>query len=285
MNCPVFRPRTLDEALRALESADSNSRLLAGGTDLMVEFANGRTRPERVFDLWGLSALRYIRAEGGGVRFGALSTCRDMLSSALARERAELLVQAADQVGAEQIKNRATLGGNLGTASPASDLGPVLFALDARVRLLSLRGDRELPIDDFWTGYRATALVPGELIESIFVPARPAHERCRFRKLGTRRAQSISKVVVAIALRIEHGQFFGVRAAAGSVAERIVRLETLERALEGSTMDFDLVRRATRASALADARPIDDVRSSALYRRVTLQRVTHTMITELAGVQ
>jgi CO/xanthine dehydrogenase FAD-binding subunit len=281
MNCAVVRPRTLGEALRALESATAGSRMLAGGTDLLVEMESGRTRPESVLDLARVAELRYLRGEGGGVRIGALSTCRDLLGSPLVRERADLLALAADQVGAEQIKNRATLGGNLGTASPASDLGPVLFALDARVRLCSSKGERELGIEAFWTGYRATARAPDELIESVLVPARHPLERRRFRKVGTRQAQSISKVVVAIALRLDGGVLRGVRAGAGSVADRALRLAHLERELEGAAPARDRLERAARAGALQDARPIDDVRSTADYRRHALQRVAFTLLCEL----
>jgi len=295
MNVPVARPRTLSDALQALRDAAPATSLLAGGTDLMVELESGRSAPAAIVDLWGVRELRYLREEDGGLRAGALTTCRDLLDSALARSRADLLATAADQVGAEQIKNRATLGGNLGTASPASDLGPVLFALDARVRLCSLRGARELSIDEFWTGYRSTARAEDELIESIFVPARPPGERRGFRKVGTRAAQSISKLVVAVALRVEDrashggdraprggdGVLRGVRAGAGSVAERTLRLATLERELEGAPADEPSVERAARASALADAHPIDDVRSTASYRRHALHRVLHTLILEL----
>ncbi|HUR27331.1 MAG TPA: FAD binding domain-containing protein [Planctomycetota bacterium] len=278
MSARVTSPRTLDDALIALRDAAPATSLLAGGTDLMVELENGRAKPAGVVDLWRVGELRYLREEAGGLRIGALTTCRELLDSKLARERADLLVTAADQVGAEQIKNRATLGGNLGTASPASDLGPVLFALDARVRLQSLRGARELSIDEFWTGYRATARARDELIESIFVPERLSGERRGFRKVGTRAAQSISKVVAAVALRIEDGRFRHVRAGAGSIAERTLRLTTLERELEGAPADEPTVERATRASALRDARPIDDVRSTANYRRHAFQRVLHTLI-------
>ncbi len=271
--------------MEVLARATSSARLLAGGTDLMVEFETGRTHPDVVFDLWGVKELRYVRAENGGLRLGSLSTCRDLLDSALAREGADLLVLAADEVGAEQIKNRATLGGNLGTASPASDLGPVLSVLRARVRLVSLRGEREVSVDDFWTGYRATQRANDELIESVFIPTCPRDERRGFRKVGTRRAQSISKVVVAMALRVDGGVLQGVRSAAGSVAERIVRLSTLERALDGQRPSRALVSDATRDSARVDARPIDDVRSTARYRRATLQRVAEGLILDLAGIE
>jgi CO/xanthine dehydrogenase FAD-binding subunit len=281
----VVSPRSLAAALSALEHANAESRALAGGTDLMVEFATGRTRPDFVVDVWRVDELRGIRDERSGVRIGALSTCRDLLASQIVRERADLLALAADEVGAEQIKNRATLGGNLGTASPASDLGPVLFALDARVRLVSSRGARELSIDEFWTGYRKTARAADELIESVLIPARAPGERRGFRKVGTRRAQSISKVVVAAAVQLENGLIRSVRAAAGSVAERTLRLPTLERELAGARPSAELFERVTRLSAARDIRPIDDVRSSASYRTHVFQRITRTLLAQLCGVE
>lgn len=284
MKCAVDRPRTLEAALRAFESATPDTRALAGGTDLMVELGTGRTRPDRVVDLWSVGELRGIRDERGGVRIGALATCRDLLDSPLVRERADLLALAADEVGAEQIKNRATLGGNLGTASPASDLGPVLFALDARVQLVSLRGTRELSIDEFWTGYRKTARARDELIESIAVPARPPGERRGFRKVGTRRAQSISKVVVALALRIDGGVIASARSGAGSIADRTLRLAALERELAGNRPSLELFERVSRLSAARDIHPIDDVRSSARYRAHVLQRITRTLLARLCDL-
>jgi CO/xanthine dehydrogenase FAD-binding subunit len=285
VNPAVESPHSLASALSALERATANSRALAGGTDLMVEFATGRTRPDFVVDLWKIDELRGIRDERGGVRIGALSTCRDLLASQLVRERADLLALAADEVGAEQIKNRATLGGNLGTASPASDLGPVLFALDARVRLVSSRGARELSIDEFWTGYRKTARATDELIESLLIPARSPLERRGFRKVGTRRAQSISKVVVAMSICLENGLIRSARAAAGSVAERTLRLMTLERELAGARPSAELFEKVTRLSAARDIRPIDDVRSSAKYRTHVFQRITRTLLAQLCGVE
>ena len=272
----VASPRTLEEALRALRDAGKEARLLAGGTDLLVELEAGRAAPEHVVDLWSVAELRYARAEEGGVRFGALTTCADLLRSPLAPD---VLAAAAREVGAMQIQNRATLGGNLGTASPAADLNPVLVALGARVRLVSLGGLRELAVDGFLVGYRATARAPDELIESIFLPARPAREERRFRKVGTRRAQSIAKLVVALAWTLdERGNVSALRGAAGSLAERTVRLAELERALQGGPLDPARVREAVRASATKDVRPRDDVRSTASYRRQVYARVVRDLL-------
>jgi len=279
----VVSPRTLAEALEALGGATRDTRVLAGGTDLMVEFEGGRTRPDLVVDVWQLDELRGIRDERGALRIGALATCSDLLRSRLVAERADILVDSVREFAAVQVRNRATIGGNLGTASPAADLNPVLFALGARVRLASAAGKRELPVEDFVTGYRANARRLDELIESVWIPARPAAERLGFRKVGTRRAQSISKVVVALAVVLEAGTVSALRGAAGSVADRTILLRALERDLVGRAPTPELLDTASRASAREDASPIDDVRSTADYRRAVLQRVLRRMLLESLG--
>jgi xanthine dehydrogenase small subunit len=276
--------RSLDEALEQLASSGAPVQILAGATDLMVEFRTGRTRASRVLDIWSLDELRGLREEPAGLRIGALETCAALKRSPLVRERFDMLAAACEEVGAEQIQARATLGGNLGTASPAADLTPVLLALDARVQLASKRGRRELALDDFLVDYRRTARRPDELIESIFVPWRLSDERRAFRKVGTRRAQSISKLVVALAVRCNGAQILDVRAAAGAVAPKTIRLRALERELVGQTRSRDVCRRAARAAALQDAAPIDDVRSTASYRRHALARTLETLLADLTGV-
>lgn len=279
----VVSPRTLDDALKALRDAASSpagARVLAGGTDLMVEFESGRTSAEHVVDVWALRELRGVSEEAGGLRLGALTTCSELLRSPLVARHADVLAQAAREVGAAQIQSRATLGGNLGTASPAADLTPVLLALDARVRLVCVRGARELDTAAFLTGYRTTARAPDELIESIWIPARDPRERRAFRKVGTRRAQSISKLVVALALVRASDRIERLRAAAGSLAERTLVLATLARELEGKPATPEAIERAVRASCAADVRPRDDVRSSGAYRRAVLERVLVRLLLE-----
>lgn len=276
---------TLRSVLEALKSADESTRVIAGGTDLMVELRTGRTRASRVIDIRGLAELRGLRAESDGLRIGALECCGDLRRSAVVRERFDVLARACAEVGAEQIQARATLGGNLGTASPAADLTPVLLALDARVRLVALDGARELPLDEFLIGYRRTARRPDELIESIWLPWPAPGTRCAFRKVGTRRAQSISKLVVALSLRLESNVVREVRASAGAVAPRTIRLRALERELDQRAPSRELCRRAAHAAALEDATPIDDVRSSASYRRHALARTLETLLLELTGIE
>jgi CO/xanthine dehydrogenase FAD-binding subunit len=197
---PVESPQTLDEAYAFL--ADGRAwRPLAGGTDLMVELASGRgAPPERVLDLWRIRELRGIWLEPRALVLGALTTYTDLRRSALATEIVPALVEAATSVGAAQIQNRGTLGGNLATASPAGDMLPVLLALDAEVVLGGPRGERAVPIDGFFVGYRQTDVAPDELIVRLRVPIVPGRE-VRFRKVGTRRAQAISKVSLALAWR------------------------------------------------------------------------------------
>ncbi len=284
----VISPRDLASALDALADLSTaegpGATLLAGGTDLMVEFRTGRTRPAAVVDLWRVEELRGIAEHEGGLRLGALTTCAELLRSPLVRARASILADAADEVGAEQIKSRATLGGNLGTASPAADLNPVLVALDAQVQLMSRAGRRVVAADEFLTGYRTTLRRPDELIESIVIPARPTGERLAFRKVCTRRAQSISKVVFAVALTLEDGVIHSVRGAAGSVAPRTQRLLQLEAQLAGQRPIEQLLRDAARDVARLDVAPIDDVRSSAAYRLLVLERALSTMLHELCGI-
>lgn len=270
----VVSVRSLDDALAALDGAGPEARVLAGGTDLMVEMESGRTRPAHVVDVWRVPELRAIRESAGGLEIGALATCTDLMRSVAVQRLADLLALAAREVGAEQIRNRATLGGNLGTASPAADLNPALFALGALVRLRSLRGTREVPVERFVKGYRTTDRAPDELITAILLPRRPADEVRAFRKVGTRRAQSIAKVVVASAIAFDGPRVASARIAAGSVADRTLLFEALGRELAGRPLpeDSQLAAACTRA-ADAQAAPRDDVRSTARYRRFVLIRL------------
>lgn len=271
----------------ALSDASSASRLLAGGTDLLVEIEAGRTLPDLVVDVRGVGELRAIRFDADGLSIGALTTCTDLVRSDAVRAHADILVQAAWTVGAEQIRNRATIGGNLGTASPAADLVPVLFALDARVELASLRGTRQVRVREFVTGYRTTLRAHDELITRVLVPTRPPAERRAFRKVGTRRAQSISKIVVALALDVEDEHIVQVSGAAGSVAERTVELPNLGMLLgarvEALVKHHDYLLGITHISAQRDTRPRDDVRSTSEYRQAVLANVLARLVLNLVS--
>jgi CO/xanthine dehydrogenase FAD-binding subunit len=279
---PVLSPATLAEAYAALGEAPH--RPIAGGTDLMVQITGELgPPPERMLDIWRLDELRGIALEGDALVLGALTTFTDIRRSALCREHLPTLVQAAATIGAAQIQNRATIGGNAVNASPAGDSLPILFATDAEMILGSARGERTVPIGAFWVAYRRTALEPDELLLRIRIPIVPGRE-VRFRKIGTRRAQAISKVVMALAWRGEAagGAWRNVRLALGSVADRPIRAGATEAVLEGVAVTPAVADRAAETLA-GELRPIDDVRSTAEYRRTVAARVLHRLLREAGG--
>jgi xanthine dehydrogenase small subunit len=280
---PVTSPRDLPAAFAALAagSPDIPVRPIAGGTDLMVALTGELgDPPERVLDLWAIDDLRGIAIEGGWLSVGALTTYTDLRRSALCREHVPALVEAAATIGAAQIQNRGTLGGNIANASPAGDTLPVLLAADAVIVLGSARGEREVPAAAFWTGYRRTALAHDELVVRVRLPL-VADREMRFRKVGTRRAQSISKVVLSIAWRGD-GPWRDVRLALGSVAPTPIRAAATEAVLEGAAPSPETADRAAETLA-RELAPIDDVRSTAEYRRLVAARVLHRIVRDAGG--
>ncbi len=279
---PVTSPRALAEAYAIL--ADGQARPIAGGTDLMVALTGELGEPpEALVDLWGLDELRGIAVEGDTVSLGALTTYTEIRRSALCREHLPVLVEAAATIGAAQIQNRGTLGGNIANASPAGDTLPVLLAADASFVVGSARGERTVPAAEFWPAYRRTALAPDELLLRIRIPLLAGRE-LRFRKVGTRRAQSISKVVVALGWRdgTAASPWTDVRLALGSVAATPIRALATEAAIEGRAPTPETADLAT-ATLAAELNPIDDVRSTAEYRRIVAARVVHRLIREAGG--
>jgi CO/xanthine dehydrogenase FAD-binding subunit len=279
---PVVTPRTLPEAYGLL--ASDSYRPIAGGTDLMVQITGELgDLPERVVDLWRLDELRGIFLEDGGAHLsvGALTTYRDIRRSPLVREWIPALGKAAATIGAAQIQNRGTIGGNIVNASPAGDTLPVLLASDALIELGSAGGERSVPAAEFWTGYRQVVRRDDELVVRVRFPLRPPRI-VRFRKVGTRRAQAISKVVMAVAYREDGGVWRDVRVALGSVAERPIRARETEAVLEGAAPRQTTADHA--ASVIErEIEPIDDVRSTADYRRAVTARILHRMLRDEGG--
>jgi CO/xanthine dehydrogenase FAD-binding subunit len=277
---PVVSPRSLDEAYAILATAPH--RPVAGGTDLMVQLAADVAEPpERVLDLWHLDELRGIEPADTELVVGALTTFTELRRSSLVRTRMPALAEAAATIGALQIQNRGTIGGNACNASPAGDSLPVLLAADASFVLGGPRGERTVSAADFWVAYRRTALAPDELLLRVRIPL-PGRRRMRFRKIGTRQAQAISKVVMALAYREDGGVWRDVRLALGSIAPTPVRVAETEAVLEGAAP-----RRTTADHAAAvlarEISPIDDVRSTAEYRRAVSARVLHRILREEGG--
>jgi xanthine dehydrogenase small subunit len=279
---PIVTPQSLADAYSLL--AEAAHRPIAGGTDVMVQLTGELGPvPDRMVDLWRLDELRGIALEGDSLVLGALTTFADIRRSPLCLEVIPALVDAAATIGAAQIQNRATIGGNAMNASPAGDSLPVLLAADAEFVAGSARGERRIPASAFWVAYRTTAVGPDELLLRVRIPL---HERrdVRFRKVGTRRAQAISKVVMALARREREpgGPWTDVRLALGSVADRPIRAAATEAVLEGAEPSQATADRA--ADTLArELRPIDDVRSTADYRRMVAARVLHRLVREAGG--
>jgi CO/xanthine dehydrogenase FAD-binding subunit len=282
---PVVSPRSLSEAYAVIAGAPH--RPLAGGTDLLVLITGEIGEPpDRVLDIWGLDELRGIRLDGDALVLGALTTYTEIRRSPLVSEHLPALGEAAATIGAAQIQNRGTIGGNAANASPAGDTLPILLACDAELLLGSLGGERTVAAADFWPAYRETAMLPDELIVRIRVPL-PANRQVRFRKVGTRRAQAISKVVMALAWQPAEAAdpqaiWQNVRLALGSVAATPIRVPRTEAVLEGSAPTEETADQA--AAALADEiNPIDDVRSTADYRRAVAARVLHRLLRDEGG--
>ena len=280
---PVTSPRDLPAAYAVLAagSPDAPVKPVAGGTDLMVSLTGELAPPPAsVVDLWAIEALRGIAIDGDALTLGALTTYTDVRRSALCREHVPALVEAAATIGAAQIQNRGTLGGNIANASPAGDTLPVLLAADAVIVVGSERGERDVPAAEFWTGYRETALAHDELIVRIRLPL-AAEREMRFRKVGTRRAQAISKVVIAVAWQGD-GSWRDVRVALGSVAATPVRAAATEAALEDRRPTPETADAAAETLA-GELAPIDDVRSTAEYRRLVAARVLHRIVRDAGG--
>jgi xanthine dehydrogenase small subunit len=256
----LLQPRNLSEALVMMRD-ESPLTPLAGCTDVYVNLQFGTARDTRFIDLWPMRELAGIGVDGRTLRIGALTTYSDLIASPLVRRRAPMLVAAAREIGGRQIQNRGTLGGNIANASPAGDSLPVLSALDATIVLVSAAGERRVPFGSFYTGYRASVRRGDELIAAIEIPRTQGTQW--WRKVGTRRAQAISKVMMAAVRGPD------VRVAVGSVAPTVLRLPHTEQALTRGAS----IAEAARILA-AEIAPIDDVRSTAEYRR----RVTANLL-------
>ena len=264
----VLTPRSLDEALDILHQNRNGLRIIAGGSDVIVQLRDGVLKTNELLNISSIKELRFVRKDDDRIRIGALATYSDIVHSQLTRDHAWPLVEAASQIGAIQLQNTATIGGNLGNASPAADSLPPLYALDAVVVTRSKTERREIPIENFFLTYRKTALKPDELIEQIYFNALTAQDRGAYVKLGLREANAISIVDVATVLRRrdKNESFAEARVALGAVAPNIRRARECEQALTNKPLNPEVLKTAASLAA-NDANPIDDIRGSAQYRR------------------
>jgi carbon-monoxide dehydrogenase medium subunit len=278
----VVRPASVAEALDALAALGPAARIVAGGTDVLVELQRGVKPTSTLIDVSALRELGGVRSAAGVVTLGGLATHNEVLAAPFARSAMLPLAQACIEVGAPQIRARGTVAGNLVTASPANDTIAPLLALDAELVLTSRVGERTVALRDFYTGFRATVLRPDELVREIRFAALGGRRRGIFLKLGLRRAQAISVIDLAVVVTLDGGIVRDARIALGCLAPTVVRAESAERYLEGRALD-DATCAQAGIVACDDAAPIDDLRGSAGYRRVTLAALVTRALAKIAA--
>ncbi len=271
MSFEYHEPASVAEAVALAARFGEDGRFLAGGTDLIIQMRRGRAAPRHLLSLHRVPGLEGI-AVNGAVTLGALVTHRAVERCPHFHGPLRALVEGAQVVGGHQIRNVATVGGNIVNASPAADVVPVLLALDATVTCLGPDGERTLPLAGFLTGPGQTARRPGELLTSIRFDRLPPRSATAFLKAGRRKAMEISVVCVAVRLTLDaaHARCQEARIALGAVAPTTMRARAAERALEGQPLTDEVLRRAGRLAA-GECAPIDDVRASARYRRLLVE--------------
>lgn len=262
----MIAPGSLAAVLEVLAAEPGQWTPIAGGTELMVAHAAGRLSANRLISLWGIRDLRFIETAANSIVIGAGATFRDLrLHPAIAKEF-PLLARAASWIGCIANQSRATIGGNLVNGSPAADSSPALLVYDAEVEFVSVRGKRRIPYAEFHTGYKRNLLAADELLFAIYLAARFGRHFQYLRKVGTRRAMAIAKVALAATGLQEGGVISEIRVAAASLAPFPARLYRTEASLLGQNISQETIQAARRAM-LAEAQPIDDIRSNAEYRR------------------
>jgi CO/xanthine dehydrogenase FAD-binding subunit len=264
-NYELIAPNSLDAVLQILADSPDRYTPIAGGTEIMVGLGAGRLQTQKLISLWNLEELRFIEAASDAVVIGAGATFTDIRKHPVIANEFSILSEAASWTGSIANQNRGTLGGNIVNASPAADSPPVLLAYDAKVTLISTRGQRTLPYRDFHLAYKETALEPDELLHSITISRNLKGYKTYIRKVGTRNAQAISKVAVAALAFTDGGHIADIRIGAASVREYPARLTSTEQILIGRAITAETIA-AARAAVLAEVRPIDDIRSTAKYR-------------------
>ena len=261
----LVTPASLNDALTLIGNEPGVWKPFAGGTDLMVLLEAGKLPHHNYLNIWPLRELRGIEVTDDHVTLGALTTYTEVQANDVLRREFPMLCQAASETGGLAIQNRGTLGGNIVNASPAADSPPALLAYNAEIELVSSNGSRWLAYDSFHTGYKQMYIRADELLLRIRLPRQTVELKHYYRKVGTRKAQAISKVCLAAVARVADGRIAETRIAVGSVAPVVLRCKQTENALRGNELNDDTMTLA-RATLTSEIAPIDDVRSTANYR-------------------
>jgi CO/xanthine dehydrogenase FAD-binding subunit len=280
----LITPSSLTAAVTMLAESPREWLPIAGGTDVMVQFASGTLRAQKLLSIWNLPELRRIDVLQNEVQIGAGSTYTDLRRNEIVAREFPLLARAAGWTGGIANQNRGTLGGNIVNASPAADSLPALLAYEAELILASSAGERRIAYLGFHSDYKKMALKPDELIRAICLPRQYSGYAQYARKVGGRNAQAISKVAVAALGRVERGALVDVRIALGSVAPIPIRLRETEKLLVGKPLSAELIAHA-RKTAATETRPIDDIRSTARYRAAVVGNLVGEFLETLGGAR
>ncbi len=278
----LVAPGSLEAVLELLAQEPGAWTPIAGGTEIMVAHAAGRLTVPKLVSLWGVNELRFIETKVNEVSIGAGTTFLDLRADATIVAEFPLLARAASWIGSIANQSRATLGGNLVNGSPAADSSPALLVYDAEVEMISVRGRRRITYSAFHTGYKRNVLEPDELLFAVHVPRRFNQHKQYLRKVGPRRAMAISKVALAGTALVANGSIEEIRLAAASLAPYPVRLPATETVLRGKAPD-DATRMDARAALLSEAKPIDDIRSTATYRAQVATNLLDEFLSKLRG--
>jgi len=271
-----YQPATIQEASRLLKENGPGGRFLAGGTDLVIAMKEKGLAPKYVVDLKRIPGLTSIRENGdGGITLGALTTLYTIETSALIKKKYPFLAQSAAEVGSIQIRNRATIGGNMANATPSADTAPALIALNAAAKIASASGERTVKLEDFFTGPGQNVMNPDEILTEITIPKTASNLVGEYIKFSPREMMDLAYVGVAVAYNLGAGdkKCAGVRIVLGAVAPTPLRARRAEAALEGQMLSEALAEKVGQIAA-EEAKPISDVRSSADYRRAMVGAMT-----------
>jgi carbon-monoxide dehydrogenase medium subunit len=277
-----YRPTTVAEALTTIERFGGNLSILAGGTDLLVAMKEHRGKHHPLVDIKRIAELGDVRADGGVLSIGATATVRSLAASTLVRAHVPMLGDALKILGSTQIGNRATIGGNLATGSPAADSAPALLVLNASVRLVSKQNERCVPLDQLFVAPKKTILGQ-ELLSHVMIPALPQGWGV-FYKLGQRNAPEDISIASAAAFAVPaaNASCLDIRIALGAVAPTPIRARHAEERLRGYPLDAKIIDEAARAAADKDAHPISDIRGSAEYRRAMIRVLVKRALEQIA---
>ena len=278
-----IRPDSLEAALAALKEHSPNVRILAGGTDYVVELKHVSKSPGVVVDVSGLTELRGIEVTDQGLRIGAGVTHTEIMEHPLIKEHAPAMIDAAHTVGAVQTRNLGTLGGNLVTCVPSMDSGPTLMALDAEVTIVGPEGSRQMSLEDFFVAPRKTVLEPHEVLLEITIPTRNMGKPTEFLKFGLRKGQALALVNVASSVNVEAGTFKDVRISLGAVAPVVIRCPEAEASLEGQPVSDEAIAQAGKIAA-SEAKPISDFRASQEYRLELIEVLTRRTLANATAI-